>query len=140
MIDTALFTPELFFLLLAFLVVMPFLTVAATWFIIRVYTHDTGHPRNKILKRMRDSGISIAAVSILIGWIALGYWIRFFQGRFEPQNVDFGGLALAAAFVVLEIQPWLNYRSLSSLDGNVILVAAVPEKEDELDKDNDDPL
>lgn len=137
------FTPDLFLLLAAVLIVMPFLTISSTIFIMKVYYHDTTEPRNRILRRMMHSGISIAIVSVFVFWLALEYYIKLFTGTFHADHVDFGGVAIAAAFVVLEIQPYLNYRSLKALDGNVKVLREIPEQRQEdnpLDNDLTDLL
>lgn len=112
-----LITNQLFFLVVMFLAIIPFFALYATVRIGQIYFKDSVRPRNRVLKAILTTCGVIGLAGLFVTALCVSYAISYFKG--EAPDADFGGLAFAGVLSALEIQPYLLWRALNSINGNV---------------------
>lgn len=111
-------TNDLMLLIVSLLAFAPILSGYATWKIGQVLFHDEERPRNRIIRRMFMSGLSISVASVYVAALCIGYIISFINGA--APNADFGGLTFALVLLFVFLQPFLNWLSLRALNGGKV--------------------
>ena len=124
-----LLTNDLMFLIVLMLAVAPLFSGFAAFKIGQVFFSDTERPRNRIIRRMFSSGITITVASLYVSALAIGYLVEFVSG--VALDADFGGVTFGIALLAVFLQPFFNWLALRALNGNIEKLQQVPEANEE---------
>lgn len=117
----------------AFLTLVPLVTIFGTVMIGRIYFSDNEVPRNRILQRMFTTGVVISIAGLFVSILGIQYMLNFSNGTIVDASI------LSALFVLsliaVRLQPFLDWRAFSALSHTKVSeIKQVPDKKNGVDK------